>query len=335
MTQGREEILAILRRAGLVDLGVTPEMRPLPGGVSSDIWHVTVAGQCYCVKRALAKLKVQADWRVTTQRSYYEAGWMQVAELLAPGCTPKVVHVDMAAAAIVMHYLNPSDHRLWKDELLAGRADPDFAASVGKTLAAIHCGTANVGAVRAFFATDQIFREIRIEPYLIATSKAHPNLATRLRAVARETLAVKRALVHGDVSPKNILIGPKGPVFLDAECAWYGDPAFDLAFCLNHMLLKAANRPQECEAFMASFASLATDYLSHANFEQKTDLERRTASLLPCLFLARVDGKSPVEYLNDERIKGKIRQVAQRFIQSPAKTLNPIADAWAEALKDE
>ncbi len=52
------------------------------------------------------------------------------------------------------------------------------------------------------------------------------------------TLAAKIALVHGDVSPKKVPAGPRGPVFLDAECAWYGDPAFDLAFCLNHLLLK-------------------------------------------------------------------------------------------------
>lgn len=98
--------------------------------------------------------------------------------------------------------------------------------------------------IRAGFATDHIFYPIRLEPYLLATATVHPDCTDRLAFLARQTGATKRALVHGDVSPKNILLGPRGPVFLHAECAWYGDPAFDLAFCLNHMLLKCLWRPQ-------------------------------------------------------------------------------------------
>ena len=145
------------------------------------------------------------------------------------------------------------------------------------------------------------FEAIRIEPYLRATGRAHPAPRRALRRRSPQTtLATKRALVHGDVSPKNILHGPHGPVFLDAECAWFGDPAFDLAFCLNHLLLKGAPRGAPTRrAISARFAALAGAYLAGVDWEQRGGTSRRAPrALLPALFLARVDGKSPVEYLD-------------------------------------
>ncbi len=107
------------------------------------------------------------------------------------------------------------------------------------------------------FATDHIFFPIRLEPYLAATARIHADCAAQLQALIDVTPSTKLALVHGDVSPKNILCGPHGPVFLDAECAWYGDPAFDLAFCLNHTLLKCAWRPHWTDGYLACFDALS------------------------------------------------------------------------------
>ena len=141
---------------------------------------------------------------------------------------------------------------------------------------------------------------IRLEPYLEATAET----SSRSRqgadgAVARNTGNQAIALVHGDVSPKNILAGPDGPVFLDAECAWYGDPAFDLAFCLNHLLLKCLRRPAHAAACLAAFDRASVDaYLAGVAWEPRATLEARAARLLPALLLARVDGKSPVEYVD-------------------------------------
>jgi Ser/Thr protein kinase RdoA (MazF antagonist) len=180
---------------------------------------------------------------------------------------------------------------------------------VGSTLARIHAATAGRQDVARRFATDDIFRAIRIEPYLVATAERHNDLRDILLSLAERTAKTKVALVHGDVSPKNILVGANGPVFLDAECAWYGDPAFDLAFCLNHLLLKCVWVPRAKDAFLACFDALAKSYL--AKFSPES-LEARTATLLPALLLARVDGKSPVEYLDEsgrELVRGKARSM--------------------------
>jgi aminoglycoside phosphotransferase (APT) family kinase protein len=326
------DILAVLRRGGLLDFGDEPDGEPLTGGVSSDIWLVRLPAAPVCVKRALAKLRVRADWRAPVERSGYEAAWMRVAGAIEPGAAPKLLFEDRAAAAVVMAYLEPARHRLWKEVLRQGEADPSVAGAVGCRLGRIHAATARRQDIAARFPTDAIFHDIRLEPYLLATAVAHPALAIPLRRIARRTATTKLALVHGDVSPKNIMLGPAGPVFLDAECAWYGDPAFDLAFCLNHLLLKCLWTPDAAPGFLACFDALAESYLEHVAWEPRAELEARTAALLPGLFLARVDGKSPVEYVTSLADRERVRRTASAFLIAPAATLAAIREAWAVEL---
>ncbi len=316
----RETLSAGLRRMGLLT-GDTFAATPLAGGVSSDIFLVETSGRSFVVKRALAKLRVAADWRAPVERNRYEVEWMKEAGRAAPNAVPRILGQDEASGLFAMEYLAPEDHPVWKSELRDGRADPSFAAEVGRLLALIHVATAGREDVAARFATDRIFKPIRLEPYLEATAAkyalSNPSVHDALMSLSRETLARKIALVHGDVSPKNILCGPHGPVFLDAECAWYGDPAFDLAFCLNHLLLKCLWTPAAGAAFLASFDALAEGYLRGVTFEDRDALEARAAALLPGLFLARVDGKSPVEYIVREDERDLVRATALPLIVQP------------------
>jgi aminoglycoside phosphotransferase (APT) family kinase protein len=323
------EILDALRRMGLLSSRTAPGQR-LTGGVSSDIWRIDLPGGPICVKRALAKLLVAADWRAPVERNVYEARWMQRANAAVPGAAPKLLGQDAATGVLAMAFLPSGTHSLWKAELRGGNADPGFAAQVAATLARIHAVTAADPTVPADFPTDDIFYDIRLEPYLVATGRAHPDLADRLNALVATTQASKRALVHGDISPKNILHGPDGPVFLDAECAWWGDPAFDIAFCLNHLLLKCLWTPGAWERFLACFRTMAATYLAGVTWEPAPALEARAAALLPGLFLARIDGKSPVEYITTEADRNRVRRVARSFVQDPPDRLSTLADAWAE-----
>jgi aminoglycoside phosphotransferase (APT) family kinase protein len=326
------DLAAWLVRAGLVRDGVAVSAEPLTGGVASDIWLVEAEGSRFAVKRALAKLKVARDWRAPVSRNGNEVEWLLTAGRIVPDAVPRVLAHDAAVGAFAMDYLPPEHHPVWKAELRAGRADPVFAASVGRAIAAIHAATAQDAAIAARFDTDAIFHSIRLEPYLEATAEAHPDLAPALMALSRDTLATKTALVHGDVSPKNILVGPKGPVFLDAECAWYGDPAFDLAFCLNHMLLKCLWVPEARDRYLACFDALATAYLDAVDWEPREALEARAARLLPGLFLGRVDGKSPAEYITTDEDRDRVRRVARPLIATPPAKLAAIRDAWKEEL---
>ena len=257
---------------------------------------------------------------------------MRIAGRIVPGAVPELLYEDRAAGAVVMAYLDPGSHRLWKEALRQGEAEPQVAAAVGDRLGRIHAATARRPDIAAQFPTDAIFHDIRLEPYLLATARAHPGLATALRRVARRTATTKLALVHGDVSPKNILLGPEGPVFLDAECAWYGDPAFDLAFCLNHLLLKCLWTPAAAPGFLGCFDALAQSYLERVDWEPRAELEARAAGLLPGLFLARIDGKSPVEYVTALTDKERVRRLASAFLIAPADALAAVREAWAVEL---
>jgi streptomycin 6-kinase len=300
----------------------------LTGGVSSDIWRIDLSSGPICVKRALAKLRVAADWHAPVERNIFEARWMRHAE----GFAPRLLGQDEASGTLAMEFLPPESHPLWKNQLRDGIADADFAARVAEALVTIHAKTAASPAIAAEFPTDAIFYDIRLEPYLVATARAHPDRADRLLALVATTQANKKALVHGDVSPKNILHGPSGPVFLDAECAWWGDPAFDLAFCLNHLLLKCLWTPRARDGFLLCFDSLATTYLAGVTWEASAALEERAASLLPGLFLARVDGKSPVEYVTSDRQKDQVRRIARALLADPPRRLFDVRKAWTKEI---
>jgi aminoglycoside phosphotransferase (APT) family kinase protein len=307
-------VLEFVHRAGLARADEVPPVESLTGGVSSDIWRVDLSRGPVCVKRALPRLRVAQLWEAPVERNRYERLWLQAAGEAVPGCTPTVLSWDDEQGLFAMQYL---DYPVWKERLRLGDADVAFAGKVGAALARIHAATAGREEFARRFPTDKIFYAIRLEPYLVATARKHPDLEGKLVGLVNRTAASHVALVHGDVSPKNILVAPQGPVFLDAECAWYGDPAFDLAFCLNHLVLKSFWVPNP--ALQKCFESLKDHYLAGATWE--SGIEERIATLLPGLLLARVDGKSPVEYL-DEGQREQVRQLARRMLFAEEKRLH-------------
>jgi aminoglycoside phosphotransferase (APT) family kinase protein len=327
-----ESYLAALVRMGLSGPNERPGITPLTGGVSSDIFRVDLQDGPVCIKRALPKLKVQADWRAPVERNRYESAWMRTAGSIVPDAVPRILAEDPQGQMFVMEYLAPEQYPVWKNQLRDGIIEPDAAHRVGRSIALIHASTAGNLEVARNFSTDNIFLAIRLEPYLSATGERHPECAQRLASLLRITLSTKRALVHGDVSPKNILIGPRGPVFLDAECAWYGDPAFDLAFCANHLLLKCLWRPQWSDRYLECFDMLVAGYLENVSWEPRIDIEARAAHLLAGLFLGRVDGKSPVEYVNEEVQRDRVRATAVSWLQHPIDSLGKMRGQWRTAL---
>jgi aminoglycoside phosphotransferase (APT) family kinase protein len=327
------EVTTALARAGLLEPGELPLAEPLAGGVSSDIWRIDLRQGAVCVKRALPQLRVAALWEAPVARNSFEVAWIKVAGAVNAAAVPRLRGHDETAQLFIMDFLDPLRHRLWKTELREGRADPSAAAAVGARLVQIHAATAGRPEIARRFPTDEIFHAIRLAPYLEATAQQHPMLAGALRSLVQTTANTHEALVHGDVSPKNIMLGPDGPIFLDAECAWYGDPAFDLAFCLNHLLLKCLWVPAASAAFARCFDALVESYARGVNWTDWPALEARAARLLPGLLLARVDGKSPVEYITDEAQKNIVRRVARALLATPVTQLNRVLARWMQELE--
>ncbi len=327
--------LVALDRMGLIAAGETPPMKPLAGGVSSDIVRADLAQGPVCIKRALEKLKVDADWQAPVERNRWELEWLKTAAAIVPQAVPRIIAEDAESGMFAMEFLDTQHHDVWKDQLRDGNIEPATAAEVGRRIGAIHNATAGRADVAKNFSTDHIFVPIRIDPYLNATALKHPECAGQLHALAHTTATTKKALVHGDVSPKNILVGPNGPVFIDAECAWYGDPAFDLAFCLNHLLLKCVWHPQWTKDYLACYDALLDAYLEFVAWEDPCALEQRAAQLLPGLFLGRVDGKSPVEYITADEDREHVRRTAVLLLLNPVKRLKDVAEHWLNEISPD
>lgn len=130
------------------------------------------------------------------------------------------------------------------------------------------------------------------------------------------------------------MIGPNGPVFLDAECAWYGDPAFDIAFCLKHMMLKSFLNVEVKHLFHQCFGAMAPAWCDQIDWESPAAAEARAASLLPGLLLGRVDGRSPIEYVTEEADRDRVRRVARELLLHPVARLEEVLAAWKEELGD-
>jgi tRNA A-37 threonylcarbamoyl transferase component Bud32 len=331
----RELLRPLLGQAGL--RSPVAAVAPLAGGVSSDIVRVQLEDrQNVCAKRALPRLKVASLWEAPLERNHYEAAWFRLAGSVAPGFAPRVLAEDQAHGIILLEYLPPDDYLLWKAELLEGRIDAGTAESVAARLACVHGATWADRSVAEAFATDAVFDAIRISPYLRSLAERTPDLAKEIMAVAEQTAATRCALVHGDVSPKNILVSRRDghPVLLDAECAWFGDPAFDAAFCMNHLLLKAAHIPSLRSKLLDAARRFFVTWVTALPDGTQNEVERRLARLLPCLLLARIDGKSPVEYLSEAQ-REVVRQVSRPLISDAPSSTDELISRFATSLAQQ
>ncbi|QIG39432.1 aminoglycoside phosphotransferase family protein [Microbacterium sp. 4R-513] len=307
---------ALLERVGLIARGEPYEEEPLTGGVSSDIRLVRTERGSFVLKRALERLKVEAEWRAPLGRVASEAAWLDFAGSVAPGSCPRVLVFDAESFTMALEYLDPAAHRNWKAELLAGRIDVEVAASLGETLGRIHAASVSTPGLAERFDNAELFEALRIEPYFVRTAAAVPEVQTPLHEVIDELRRTRLALVHGDVSPKNILVGPH-PVILDAECATWGDPAFDVAFCLTHLELKAVHLPHRAADLHQAADVLRAAYLRRVDWEHTDAATRRVDRILPALLLARVEGASPVEYL-DAAARGRVRNATIEALRTGA-----------------
>ena len=319
-----DALAAALRRMGLAGPEERPRFHSLEGGVSSDIYRVETAAGPVCVKRALARLKVEADWRAPVERNGSEAGWLAAVNALLPDAAPRLLGQDSEAGALAMTWLEPKTHPVWKAELAAGRADPAFAREVGRRLAVIHRAHAGDEATAAAFATDAIFHAIRLEPYLLATAKRHPDLAPQLTGACRGDGRDARDAGAWRCQPEEHSRRAKGSGLPRRRMRLVRGPR------LRHRLLPEPHAAEErLEAAARSRPASPASRALVEGYGPDPALDGRAARLLPGLLLARIDGKSPVEYLTRESEKARPRVFARRLLQHPPASLGEIAAAWA------
>ncbi len=292
-----------LRETGRIPPDVPAAVRELSGGVSNVVLRVDVEGRPpFVVKQCRERLRVAVEWRARLDRIWVEHAVLRVlGMLLPPGVVPSLLFEDREEYLFAMTCA-PGDSETWKARLLRGDADPAVAAKLGEHLATVHADGPNHPARDPLLADTSLFDELRVDPYYRTTACAHPGLAGRFDGLiaAMNLPPERRALVLGDFSPKNILVDSTGLVLLDFECAHLGDPAFDLGFFLSHLALKRIHGVVDdasCHAlidgFLAAYFGRLGDRLG-----PPAELTARAITHTAACLLARVDGKSPVEYLD-------------------------------------
>lgn len=291
--------------------GEEPELKPLGGGVSCHVVLVTSSKGKWVVKKALPRLMVKDEWLADRWRIFRETGCLKVIrELVDKNAAPRVLLEDRESYSCVLEY--GEGGVTWKKLLMDGVVDNEVTIRVASILAKIHTKTSNRSEIVSDFWDDTNFIQLRIDPYINHLAKKHLDIAPHLYKISQILTSRKLSLVHGDYSPKNILILPDSRIWvLDCEPAHYGNPVFDIAFCTNHLVLKAIHL--NSEAHLNAAKLLWKVYWSTARWENFHTLEEEATLTLTAHMLARIDGKSPVEYLNEEK-RAKVRILSKNMI---------------------
>ncbi len=325
-----EEASDYLRAAGVLPAGEQVSVEELGGGVSSQVLRAETDEQCVVLKQALPKLRVADDWRSPVERALTEArAATALARLLPPGAVLPPLHADAQRHLFVMPCA-PAGAETWKAKLLRGELATATARRVGELLGLLHRRSRGDAALAREFASREFFLTLRVEPYLDTTAERRPELAGAIARQKDLLLATRQCLVHGDYSPKSLLVGPDDPaavIVLDHEVAHWGDPAFDVAFCLTHLHTKSVAFHERASGYLALAGELWGAYLAAARPPDPDGLERHAVALLGCIIAARVDGKSPVEYLQTPAAKETARALARTILLDELAALTEVAAA--------
>lgn len=323
-----------LERSGRVRRGEILEVKPLFGGVSCRVMLVELrSGDSWVVKQALPKLRVADDWFADPARIHREALGLAAIARLCPGKVPELLFEDRPAMLLAMRAV-PQPHETLKALLMRGSATPTEFAAFGKMLGQVHRrSAATLETLEPELSRTDVFVTLRVEPYYLVAARRVPEAATMLRKLAIDLADTRRALVHGDYSPKNVLVHAGQLVLLDCEVAHVGEPAFDVGFALAHLLSKAHHLVLQREELHAGALTYWRSYiaaLGDVSWAGKAHEARAVRHTLGCL-LARVAGRSPLEYLDaDER--GRQRAVCVTLAVSPPPTVEDLASSFIDGI---
>ncbi|MDR1587659.1 MAG: phosphotransferase [Treponema sp.] len=308
----------------IVDRDEGYSLKYCKGGVSGTVAFVYAGGKPLIIKQALGQLKVKEDWFCDPNRMGIEYKSNEIYHRIAPDCAPEVYFYD-GENYIYGREAVPENCSMWKADLMSGLLDFAVAEKTIKTLSLVHKGCASDREIAEIFKDKKIFYELRISPYIEFTVEKYPELKSFARPIVAELMESKISLVHGDFSPKNIMVNGRGISVLDYEVAHYGHPSFDLAFFSNHFILKAVKNKQWAGAYLSMLGYMLEIYFSRVSYMPARELENSFVRLLSLMMLARVDGKSPAEYITEEGDKALIRTMA-------LESINRNTDGYREAL---
>lgn len=299
------------------------EVTILAGGVSNVVFRVRADSGEMVVKQSRPQLRTREAWFSDLSRIHREQEVMQALAPLLPDVVPAVLHVDRDNYTFAMRAV-PETAPTWKALLLAGVVDSLLGEHVGKVLGRMHQGSVEHAEAFQSFADATVFMQLRIEPFYYRVQQRRPEVAERLQDLVDQLLSRREALCHGDYTPKNLLIHGTAFTLVDYETAYLGDPALDLGLLFCHLLLKTVKVREKRRELGELIRSVWHGYAAAVRFRPASELQTRGVAHCGACLLARVDGTSPVDYLDDAQ-REIVRQLARRIL------LDRIAD-WETVL---
>jgi hypothetical protein len=325
---GADTVADLLVELDVLEPASRPAIESLSGGVANEVLAVRWDGGAVVVKQALPRLRVAADWPFDPKRTRIERDCLEYLDRVLPaGAVPSVVTFDAASDVLVISHA-PNGGANWKERLLAGDVDPAVGARVGALLGRLHREAAGDAGARERFAEQWPLVQGRVDPFHRTVAGVHPELREAIEREVERLLATRTTLVLGDCSPKNVIAYPDRVLLLDFEVAHWGDPAFDVAFMLCHLVLKARHRTGSATALRVCASAFADAHRAAAG-ELPMD-DAAVVAELGCLLLSRVDGKSPAEYLRDERDRVAVRSAANVLLVDAPPSRERALDAAFE-----
>jgi len=327
-----ETLGAYLAERGLASDPAALSIRELGGGVSNCVSLIEGPGIRWVAKQSLRRLRVKDNWLSQRERVFREAAALRSLGPTLDSAVPRVVHVDRANFLFVMTAA-PEGSVVWKESLLDGQVRMQVAQRAGEMLAAMIKASQQEPALQHQFADRTVFDELRIDPYYRTTAARCEEAREALERLIEDSWGIQSSLVHGDYSPKNMLVCGDSIFLIDFEVVHWGDPAFDSGFLLNHLMLKSFHQPQYAELYFRAARTFWKALSAGLNGAPVVDFEVMTVRHLGGLMLARMDGKSPVEYIRDEGVKSRVRRAAVRLLTVRPRKIEAAFNLVAESVK--
>lgn len=289
-------VVEYLTSKNVIQKNDNPQVEVLTGGVSNVVIAITTANQKLVLKQALAELAVSEKWEADQRRAIVEANAIELFHKLTPNQVPKLIFLDPDRFILVLERV-PVGSTVWKSDLLAGVINPDIGLKLGATLASWHNYGEKSAEAKIKFMEDSLFEQLRIDPFYRFVATKNPQIEVPIRKLINELEGDKTTVVHGDFSPKNIMVATNDDIYiLDFEVTHVGNPVFDLAFLTAHLLCKFFRTDDRLHAKL--LANTAISFMKeYQTLRRISPSVTRHAALIA---LARVEGKSPVNYLSTD-----------------------------------
>jgi 5-methylthioribose kinase len=254
------------------------------------------------VRQSRYYVKAHEDLQRDPGRVDTEAKALAFIDRIVPGVVPKVIRIDRTNSVLILSDIKLGG-QLLADELAAGRVHPEAGPQFGSTIGEIQKATFGL-SLGQILGDASIVESSNKNSYLGARTEAPLRLyPEQTQQLLEDSAKAARCFVMGDLSPKNIFVEEQSVRFLDLERTSTGDPAYDPAYVITHLLIDA-NRSLHSSSleFINGFMQAYLEAVSSSlNSQELDELQNRIIRFVGFSILHRTQGIYFVSYSGQDK----------------------------------